>query len=132
MSTTTLEIMTPDRVVLSEEVASIRVHLADGWWGFLPHHAPFVAELAVGLLIYRKDGRQYRVALAGGTVEVQHDKVLVLTAGAEKTEELAALPKAMEERRAQEEKAAFEAHIEFERARAALVRALTEEGRAGR
>ena len=127
MSTTTLEIMTPDRVVLSEEVTSIRIQLADGWWGILPHHAPFIAELPVGLLIYRKNGERRYIVLAGGTVEVQREKVLILTAEAEKAAEVAALEKAIEERRAKEEKVAFQAHIEFERARAALSRALTEQ-----
>ena len=131
MSATTLEIMTPDRVVLSERVASIRIQLADGWWGILPHHAPFMAELPVGLLIYTKNGERHYIALAGGTVEVQADKVLVLTPEAESTDELAALARAAEERRATAEGASFQAHIEFERARAALVRALREEGMAG-
>jgi len=130
--TTRLEIMTPDRVVLSEEVSSIRIQLADGWWGILPHHAPFIAELPVGLLTYRKNGERCYIALAGGTVEVQREKVLILTAAAERAGQLAALGRAMEERRAEEEKAAFQAHIEFERARAALLRALTEEGIARR
>ena len=132
MSTTRLEILTPDRVVLSEEVTSISIQLADGWWGILPHHALFIAELPVGLLTYRKNGKRHYIALAGGTVEVQRDKVLILTAAAERADELAALGRTMEERRAEEEKVAFQAHIEFERARAALLRALTEEGIARR
>ncbi|HUS70912.1 MAG TPA: ATP synthase F1 subunit epsilon [Anaerolineae bacterium] len=127
MSTTRLEILTPDNVVLSEEVTSIRIQLADGWWGILPHHAPFIAELPVGLLIYRKNGERHYIVLAGGTVEVQPEKVLILTAAAEMADEVAALEKAIEERRAEEEKVAFQAHIEFERARATLLRALTEE-----
>jgi len=127
VSTTRLEILTPDNVVLSEEVTSIRIQLADGWWGILPHHAPFIAELPVGLLIYRKNGERHYIVLAGGTVEVQREKVLILTAAAERADEVAALEKAIEERRAEEEKVAFQAHIEFERARAALLRALTEQ-----
>jgi len=124
---TRLEIRTPDEVVLREDVTSIRVQLADGWWGILPRHAPFIAELPVGLLIYRKNGEQRYVALAGGTVEVQRERVLILTAAAEKADELAVLERAMEEKRAEEERAAFHAHIEFERARATLMRALMEE-----
>ena len=132
MSTTRLEILTPDNVVLSEEVTSIRIQLADGWWGILPHHAPFIAELPVGLLIYRKNGERHYIVLAGGTVEVQPERVLILTAAAERADEVAALGKAIEERRAEQEEVAFQAHIEFERARAALLRAVTEEGMARR
>jgi F-type H+-transporting ATPase subunit epsilon len=120
--------MTPDRLVLSEEVSSIRIQLADGWWGILPHHAPFIAELPVGLVTYRENGERHYVALAGGTAEVQREKVLILTAAAERADEIAVLGEAMEERRAEEEKVAFQARIEFERARAALLRALREEG----
>jgi F-type H+-transporting ATPase subunit epsilon len=126
--TTRLEIMTPDRLVLRQEVSSIRIQLADGWWGILPHHAPFIAELPVGLLTYRENGERHYVAVAGGTVEVQREKVLILTAAAERADEIAVLGEALDERRAEEEKVAFQAHIEFERARAALLRALTEEG----
>jgi F-type H+-transporting ATPase subunit epsilon len=130
--TTRLEVMTPDRVALSAEVSSVRIQLADGWWGILPHHAPFIAELPVGVLTYRRNGEQHYLALAGGTVEVQREKVLILTTAAERADEIAALGRAMEEKKAEEEKVAFQAHIEFERARAALLRALTEEGIANR
>ncbi len=125
--TTRLEIRTPDGILLSEEVTSIRVQLADGWWGILPRHTPFIAELPVGFLIYRRNGERHYVVLAGGTLEVQRDKVLILAPAAERADEIAALKKALEERKAEEEKAAFHAHIEFERARAALLRALIEE-----
>jgi F-type H+-transporting ATPase subunit epsilon len=128
VTTTTLEIMTPDRLVLSTEVVSVRILLDDGWWGILPHHAPFIAQVPVGVLSYREDHERHFVALAGGTVEVQAERVLVLTAAAERADDIAALAEALEKRRAAEEKTAFEAHIEFERARAALLRALTEEG----
>ena len=122
-----LEIRTPDRVILNEEVSAIRVKLADGWWGILPRHAPFIAELPVGLVIYRKNGERHYVALVGGTVEVQQERVLILTAAAEKADDLTALKAAMEERKIEEESIAFQAHIEFERARATLLRALMEE-----
>ena len=127
--TTKLEIRTPDEIILNEDVTSIRVQVADGWWGILPHHTPFIAALPVGLLIYRKNGKQHYMALAGGTLEVQREKVLILTAAARRADKLAALKKALEERKMEEEKVAFHARIECERARAALLRALMEEAK---
>ena len=126
-----LEILTPDEVVLNTDVEAIRVQLADGWWGILPRHAPFLAHVVASILLYRRQGKTRYVALYQGTIEVQRrpakpDRVLVLTAAAEEGEDLALLEQALEEQRTRLRKIAQEAHIEFTRARMALERALHE------
>jgi F-type H+-transporting ATPase subunit epsilon len=126
-----LEILTPDEIVLNTDVEAIRVQLSDGWWGILPGHAPFLAHVVAGIMLYRRRGDRRYVALYQGTIEVQRrsaepDRVLVLTAAAEEGEDLTVLERALERQRARLNQIAQEAHIEFTRARMALERALRE------
>lgn len=126
-----LEILTPDEIVLSTDVEAVRVQLFDGWWGILPRHAPFMAHIVAGVMLYRRQEETRYVALYQGTIEVQHrfgepDLVLVLTAAAEEGENLAALEHALERQQVRLNQIAQEAHIEFTRARMALERALRE------
>jgi F-type H+-transporting ATPase subunit epsilon len=126
-----LDVITPDEIVLTTEAEAIRVQLADGWWGILPGHAPFLAHIVAGIMRYRRQGETRYVILYQGTVEVQRrvgrpNRVLVLTAAAEEGEDLAALEQALEQQRARMRKIAQEAHIEFTRAQMALEHALRE------
>jgi len=128
-----LEILTPDEIILNTDVEAIRVQLSDGWWGILPRHAPFLAHVVAGIMLYRRQEDIRYVALYQGTIEVQRhsdalqpDRVLVLTAAAEEGEDLAVLEHALERQRTRLNRIAQEAHIEFTRARMALERALRE------
>jgi F-type H+-transporting ATPase subunit epsilon len=126
-----LEVLTPDEIILNTDVEAIRVQLADGWWGILPRHAPFLAHIVAGIMLYRQQGETRYVALYQGTIEVQRraaesDRVLVLTAAAEAGEDLAMVEQALERQRTRLNRVAREAHIEFTRARMALERALRE------
>lgn len=126
-----LEVLTPDEIILNTNVEAIRVQLADGWWGILPRHAPFLAYIVASIMLYRQQGETRYVALYQGTIEVQRraaesDRVLVLTAAAEAGEDLAMMEQALDRQRARLNKVAQEAHIEFTRARMALERALRE------
>ena len=128
-----LDVITPDEIILSTDIDALRVQLSDGWWGILPGHAPFLAHVMAGIMLYRQQGDTHYVALYQGTIQVQRhsealptDRVLVLTAAAEKGDDLAVLEHALEQHRARMSQIAQEAHIEFTRARMALERALRE------
>jgi len=126
-----LEIITPDEIILNTDVEAIRVQLSDGWWGILPRHAPFLAHVVAGIMLYRRQGDTRYVALYQGTIEVRQrpakpNRVLVLTAAAEEGEDMATLEHALERQRARLNQIAQEAHIEFTQARMALERALRE------
>jgi F-type H+-transporting ATPase subunit epsilon len=126
-----LEILTPDEVIVNTDVDAIRVQLSDGWWGILPGHAPFLAHIIAGIMLYRQKENTRYVALYQGTIQVERrpkepDRVLVLTAAVEEGESLAGLEHALERQRAHLNVIAKEAHIEFTRARMALERALRE------
>lgn len=123
-----LLILTPDRVALDEQVTSIRFQQPDGWQGILPHHAPYVTQLVNGVLMYRLPDNEdpHYLAVYGGTLEVQPDTVLVLTAAAEPGKSLQELGHHLLLEQAEADALAFEAHIEFTKVRAALVKALVD------
>ena len=84
----TLEIITPERVVLKEEVASVVVPGTDGYWGILPHHAAMIASLRIGVVKYRQGDRFYPLAIGGGFFEVVDNRAVILANTAERPEEI--------------------------------------------
>ncbi len=83
-----LDIVTAERMVLSEEVDYVSAPGIDGVLGILPRHAPLVTALNVGELRYKKDGEEFNFAIGGGFMEVRPDKVTVLADSAEHAEEI--------------------------------------------
>jgi len=75
----TLEIVTPDGVKLKEQVAEVTAPSVQGEFGVLPGHIPLLAALKTGIVSYKKDGETERVAVGPGFVEVQNDRVVLLT-----------------------------------------------------
>jgi len=78
-----LEIVTPERSLVREEVDEVQVPGAEGYFGVLPGHAPLLAMLKSGELWYRIGSRRETVPIAGGFVEVLPDRVTVLAEVAE-------------------------------------------------
>jgi len=84
----TLEVVTPERQVLHEDVDSIQLPGLDGYFGILPGHAPLLTELGAGVLSFRR-GEETRLATAlGGFAEVLGDRVIVLAERSELAEEI--------------------------------------------
>lgn len=86
----TLEVITPDRVVLSDSgVVSVTAPGSEGYLGVLANHAPLMTELKVGRLdLRRDDGTADVMALSGGFMEVFENKVTVLAETAELSSEI--------------------------------------------
>ena len=84
----TLEIATPDRLVLSEGVEEVVLPSVEGYFGVRPGHAPFLAQLDAGEITYRAAGKEFHLACSGGFAEVQAGGVSVLASTAEKAEEI--------------------------------------------
>ncbi|MBV9240712.1 MAG: F0F1 ATP synthase subunit epsilon [Acidobacteria bacterium] len=78
-----LEIVTPEKRVLDAEVDSVTVPTASGEAGILPNHAPLVSALKPGVLAYTVKGSTDCIAVSGGFVEVNNDKVAILVDTAE-------------------------------------------------
>jgi F-type H+-transporting ATPase subunit epsilon len=83
-----LDIVTPERKVLSLPVERVRAPGADGSFGVLPGHTPFLSVMEPGELVYTAAGTDHRYFVGGGFVEVKEDRVTVLAESAERVEEI--------------------------------------------
>lgn len=95
-----LELVTPYKKALSEDVDEVTAPGTLGEFGILPGHTPLLTTLKIGELSYRRGSEVFHLAVNWGYVEVEDDKVTVLVETAEPADE-----------------------IDLERARAALGRA---------
>ncbi|MFQ5962199.1 MAG: F0F1 ATP synthase subunit epsilon [Candidatus Methylomirabilales bacterium] len=86
--TLTLEVVTPTRMVVRDEVDEVVAPGSEGYFGVLGGHLPFMSTLKIGELAYRKNGRWRYLAVSWGYVEVLPDTVTVLADMAEKAEEI--------------------------------------------
>uniref|UniRef100_A0A7C4P1G1 ATP synthase epsilon chain n=1 Tax=Thermodesulfobacterium geofontis TaxID=1295609 RepID=A0A7C4P1G1_9BACT len=123
-----LEVVTPDRVVVSEEVDIVTAPGVEGEFGVLANHAPMIAAVKIGPLHYRVGDKEEWVAISGGFCEVSRNKITFLVEAAERAYEIdverALRAKERAEKRIQAYLARTE-EIDYARARAALQRALT-------
>ena len=83
-----LELVTPERLLVSEEVDEIIAPGHEGEFGVLPEHTQYLAVLSIGVLRYRKGDEVRKVAIGGGFAEVTSDRVVILADVAEKAEEI--------------------------------------------
>ena len=83
-----LEMVTPYKRVLTEEVDEITAPGFVGELGLLPGHTPLLTTLKVGELTYKKGNEQFHVAVNWGYLEVTDDAVTVLVDTAEKADEI--------------------------------------------
>ena len=87
-NTILLEVVTPDRRVFSEPVEFFSVRGQGGELGILPGHIPLFTGLNVGLLHYKKEGRDGVIAVMGGFLNVQPTHATVLADAAELAEDI--------------------------------------------
>ena len=83
-----LEIVTPDRLLVNEQVEEVQLPGKSGYMDALPQHAPLITELMPGELTYRHGGSVSRLAVSWGFAEVLPDKVTILAQTAERPEEI--------------------------------------------
>lgn len=83
-----VDLVTPYKKILSEEVDEITATGALGEFSVLPGHAPFLTSLKIGELSYKKSGQLFHLAVNWGYFEVEDDKVTVLVETAERADEI--------------------------------------------
>jgi F-type H+-transporting ATPase subunit epsilon len=83
-----LEVVTPEREVVHEQVDEVQVPGTEGYLGILPGHAALLSELGIGELSYKAGSHEHYLAVLGGFVEIREDHVRVLADSAEKPEEI--------------------------------------------
>ena len=127
MSRIRLDIVSPERIVYSDDVDAIIAPGVEGQLGILPHHAPLITMLQPGELRVRKGEEETCIAVFGGFLEVRPDRVIVLADAAERAEEID-VAKAQEAKRRAEQTLAHRKVSKVDRAQAeaALRRSLLE------
>ena len=121
----TLEIVTPERGIISQRVDEVQVPGAEGAFGVLPGHTPLLATLQVGELWYRRGEETSYVAVSFGFAEVQPDRVSILAQMAEEAEDIDVTRAEAAELRARGRLDAPVVDMDVERARLALLKSLT-------
>jgi F-type H+-transporting ATPase subunit epsilon len=125
----TLEIVTPDRALLREEVDEVVVPGSQGEFGVLPGHTPLLSTLKIGELWYRRGQERHYLAIAFGFVEVLPDRVTVLAQVGERAQEIDVQRAERAKQRAEQRLAQAQPHLtqvdfDIERARIALMKSL--------
>lgn len=121
----TLEVVTPTKAVVNEEVQTVVAPGTNGEFGVLVGHTPFMATLKLGTVRYTDaDGTEHCVFISGGFAETLPNKVTILAESAERrcNIDIDRARSALE--RAQERISKSKEDIDYVRAKAALERAL--------
>jgi F-type H+-transporting ATPase subunit epsilon len=87
-STFELEVATPERSLVKEQVEEAQIPCKDGYVGVLPDHAALLSELGYGTLTYRQGGKTEVLAVHGGYLQIQNNVVRVLSDVAEPAHEI--------------------------------------------
>jgi F-type H+-transporting ATPase subunit epsilon len=83
-----LELATSTRQLVSEEVDEVVAPGSEGYFGILPGHAPLLATLSSGDLVFRRGRDEVHLAVHGGFAEVTPERVIILAETAERPEEI--------------------------------------------
>ena len=81
-----LEVATPERLMVRENVSEAQIPAKDGYLGILPGHAALLSELGSGVLRYTADGHHHSLRIEGGWLEVKDDCARVLATAAQAVE----------------------------------------------
>jgi F-type H+-transporting ATPase subunit epsilon len=120
-----LEIATPQRLIISEEVEELMAPGQEGYFGVWPGHTPFMTTLKSGELSYTRGRTERFLAVSWGYAEVRSEKVIVLVETAERQEEIDVARAEQARARAEERLRSFgDEATDHARAQAALDRAL--------
>jgi F-type H+-transporting ATPase subunit epsilon len=120
-----LEFVTPERALAHDDVDEVELPGEEGFFGVLPGHAPLLAALKPGEMWYRKGNEKTFAFLGGGFAEVTPDRVSILAPVAERAEDIDLARAEAAKRRAEERLAKPMTDVDFERARIALLRAIS-------
>jgi len=120
-----VEIVTPERVVLTQDAVSLVAPGVEGSLGILANHAPLMTELTIGEIWLRDaDGEVTRLATSGGFMEVRENTARILADTAERAEEIDVARAEEARKRAEERLRSRAAEVDHARAEAALKRAI--------
>ena len=84
----TLEVVTPDRLLMRDEVDSVQAPGSEGSFGVLPGHIPMLTTLGAGEITYRQGAETGHIVCLFGFCEVLPDRVHILAEGGERAAEI--------------------------------------------
>jgi F-type H+-transporting ATPase subunit epsilon len=119
-----LQIVTPDRLLVREQVDEVEIPGSEGYFGVLPGHTPMLSSLAVGELWYRKGQEKFYLSIAFGFAEVLPDRVTILARLAERAEDIDISRAEAAKTRAQERLSQPKSDVDYERARVAMMKSM--------
>ena len=126
MATIKLDVVTPERVVYSDDVDMVIARSLDGDLGILANHAPLIAALKMSILRIKKDNKITHLAVSGGGfMEVNPQKITVLADAAERPVDIDVERARAAKERAEKRIASPREDVDMTRAEAALRRAMT-------
>ena len=124
MATFKLEIVTPEKMIFSDEVNVVLAWGVEGQLGILPYHAPLMTMLQPGDLVIRKGTQEDYLTISGGFLEVRPDKVVILADACERAAEIDVTRVEEAKKRAQEALKGAKTTVDTATAEAALRRSL--------
>ena len=124
MGTLQLEVVTPDKTVVSGEVEMAVCPGIEGEFGVLPKHVSLLSALKIGGLRYRTGGKDEHIFISGGFADVNNDVLTVLAESAELADSIDSARAMAAKERAEKRLASHDEKVDITRAEAALQRAL--------
>ncbi len=104
MSSIKLKVVTPERIVVEQDVYQVTLPVFGGEVTLLPEHIPYIGALHAGEIVLRSEqhGEEFSLATSGGFVEFHDNTLVILADTAERAEEID-LARAEEARKRAEE-----------------------------
>jgi len=119
-----VEVVTPDGIVFRQEAVSLKVPGAEGSFGVLANHAPFITAVAVGPIEVNDGQKTVYLATSGGFTEVLPHKTSIMAETAEAADKIDLARAEAAVKRARDRITAHSAGTDIERAQLALTRAV--------
>ena len=121
-----LEVVTPEKVVVSQEVDMVVAPGTEGEFGILPGHVLFLSGIIPGEMRYNSGTETVSLVVSTGFAEVSGDKVSILVDAAERGTEvdIGRAQQAVERARERLAKGKSADDIDYSRAEIALKRAM--------
>lgn len=85
-----LELITPEKIVLKQEIDALIVETSQGQITILPSHANLVTKVSPGEMIIKVGGRELSLAVTGGFLEIHNDTITILADYAVRSEDIEA------------------------------------------
>ncbi len=121
-----VEVISPDGAIFAQDDVDMVVARAeDGEFAIMKGHLPLAAALEMSVVRIKKGAEETRVAVFGGFLENAHNKVNVVAPLAELADNIDVARAEAAKKRAETRLASHDADVDMDRARYALMRAIT-------